>query len=322
MLDLQRIPLSRVRWAYGLNPHQASALIQALYPHAVFPLELWNSAYECFWKDFAQAEAIKNKSVCPVLPDILPEQGKAFHADLCALDVMTFFRKLSGHIGSGALRKGLEYILDEVFDSIDAPYSEERASLFSTLQKIEQRGHGDNIFDVEHSDDEMLCLPASGYHFISHIFFDTILVDRVAVVLHLRDIPLLREVKGLTHAFVKSVLNSLSEETPDTTTYTPPQEQAPMPRSTGSKKDSERIKATRRVCEEVVEELYSEKQVFEGNKSNWKQCLLFDNGKTNWKTFLGAVATRLGSKPHHDAAREVWKQVPDIFKHNGRMREQ
>ena len=322
MFDLQRIPMSRVRWAYGLNPHKATGLIQVLCPHAVFPLELWSRAYELFWQDFVRTEAMKNKVEYPALPDIILEPGNIFHTDLCALDVMTFFRKLSVTIHSGPHKKGLEYILAETFDTFDGIYSEERAELFRILQKLEQREPEYDMFDVENMNDEILCLPASGYDFISHIFFDTILVDRVAVVLHLRDYPLLHEVKGLSHAFVKYVLNSLNEGAQDTIVDTKLQKQPAVPRSTGSKKDSERIKMTRRVCEKIVEELHSEKDLFEGDKSNWKQCLIFDNGKTNWKTFLSAVETRLGSKPHHDAAREVWKHVPDNFKHNGRMREQ
>ena len=327
--------MSRVRWGYELALHQANDLIQALWPHAVFPLGLWQRAYEHFWKDYARAEAMRQRVDCPVLPDIVLEPAKVFHADLCALDVMTFFRNLSLDIETKILTKGLEFILAETFDTFDAVYLKDRAFLFSTLERIEQRGPDYDIYGVENCNDGVLCLPASSYHFISHIFFDTMLVNRVAAVLHLRDLPLLHEQKGLTHAFVKSVLNPVqqnvsigSEEVAPPIEQAAearphkPQEQASAPCSTGSKKDRVRIKATRRACEEVAEELYKEKQLFEGNKSNWKQLLIFDNGKTNWKTFLRTVETRLGSKPHHDAAREVWKHVPDNLKHNGRMREQ
>ena len=79
---------------------------------------------------------------------------------------------------------------------------------------------------------------------------------------------------------------------------------------------------TRQVCEGIIKELLQGKELFETNKESWKQRLIFDNGKTNWKSFMGAVETRLGLKPHHDTAREEWGKVPDDFKHNGRMREQ
>jgi len=327
--------MSRVRRGYELAQHQANDLIQALCPHAVFPLGLWQRAYEHFWKDHARSASMRHKVECPLLPEVMLEPGEYFHTDLCAHDVMTFFSKLSLHIDPKMLKKGLEYILAETFDTFDAVYTEDRVFLFSTLEKIEQRGPDYDIYDVENIDDEVLCLPALSYHFISHIFFDTMLVDRVAAVLHLRDFPLLHEQKGLTHAFVKSVLNPVHQETPLKSEEVAPsieqaaevQPQEPQGQtttlgSTGSKKDSERIKATRHACEEVAVDLHNEKQLFECNKSNWKQNLIFDNGKTNWKTFLRTVETRLGFKPHHDAAREAWKHVPDNLKHNGRMREQ
>ena len=335
MLDLQRIPMSRVRRGYELTPHQANDLIQALCPHAVFPLGLWQRTYEHFWKDYARSASMRYKMECPLLPEVMLEPGKYFYADLCAQNVMTFFSKISLHIYPKILKKGLEYILAETFDTFDTVYPEDRVFLFSTLEKMEQRGSDYDIYDVENSNDEVLCLPASSYHFILHIFFDTMLVDRVAAVLHLRDFPLLHEQKGLTHAFVKYVLNPVLQEIPIKSEEVAkpveqiaeiqpqkPQEQASAPCSTGSKKDSERIKATQRACEEIADELHNEKQLFEDNKGNWKQLLIFDNGKTNWKTFLRTVETRLGFKPHHDAAREVWKKVPENLKHNGRMREQ
>lgn len=322
MFDQERIPLGRVRWAYELTPHRADDLIQALCPHAVFPLELWHRAFERFWKDFARAEAIRQGVECPVLPDVVLEPDKHFHSDLCGFDVMTFFRNLSMLIDSKIVKNGLEYILSETFDTFDAVYPEDRDILFGTLQKMEKRGPDHDIYDGESIDEEVLCLPAASYHFISRIFFDTILVDRTAVVLHLRDFPLLHEVKGLTHAFVKSVLNPPKEKAPDATTSTQPQEQATTPRSTGSKKDYERINATRQACGEIIKELLAERQLFETDRKNWTHTLIFDNGKTLWETFIQAVETQLGSKPHGVTAREEWKKVPGSLKHNGRMREQ
>ena len=214
MLDLQRIPMSRVLRAYELTLYQADDLIQALCPHAVFPLGLWQRAYEHFWKDYARTAAMQQRAECLILPDVEMEPGKRFFTDLCGFDVMAFFRKLSLLINSKITKMGLEYILFETYGTFDNVYPEDRDFLFSTLQKLEQRGPDYHMYDVENLDDEILFLPASSYHFISHIFFDTIMVDRVAVVLQLRDFPLIHEVKGLTHAFVKSVLNSEQQEAP------------------------------------------------------------------------------------------------------------
>lgn len=206
--------MSRVRRAYELTLYQADDLIQVLCPHAVFPLGLWQRAYEHFWKDYARAAAMRQRAECLSLPDVVLEPGKRFFTDLCGFEVMAFFRKLSLLINSKITKMGLEYILFETFGTFGDVYTEDRDFLFSTLQKLEQREPDYYMFDVENMNDEILFLPASSYHFISHIFFDTMLVDRVAVVLHLRDFPLLHEVKGLTHAFVKSVLNPVQQEAP------------------------------------------------------------------------------------------------------------
>ena len=327
--------MSRVLRAYELTLYQADDVIQALCPHAVFPLGLWQRAYEHFWKDYARTASMRQRAECLILPDVEMEPGKRFFTDLCGFDVMAFFRKLSLLINSKITKMGLEYILSETYGTFDNVYPEDRDFLFSTLQKLEQRGPDYYMYDVENLDDEILFLPASSYHFISHIFFDTIMVDRVAVVLHLRDFPLLHEVKGLTHAFVKSVLNPAQQETyvkieviaepiEQIAEIQPPepQSQGTVQLSTGSKKDCDRIKATRSACEEIAKELYEERQSFESDNAHWKQNLIFDNGKTNWKKFINTVEARLGSKPHYDTAREAWKNVPDKLKHNGRVREQ
>ena len=50
------------------------------------------------------------------------------------------------------------------------------------------------------------------YHFIAHIFADTIMVDRDAAIRHLRHYPLRREVKGITRALVESLLRAAPPE--------------------------------------------------------------------------------------------------------------
>lgn len=148
------------------------------------------------------------------MPDVALNPGKRFFTDLCGLDVMDFFRKLSRCIESKILKIGLDYILSETFDNFDSVYPEERNFLFTTLRKLEQRWPNYDIFDIENIDDGMLFLPASSYHFISCIFFDTMLVDRSAVILQLRDFPLRHEMKGVTRAFVDSVLSSSPQNVP------------------------------------------------------------------------------------------------------------
>lgn len=154
---------------------------------------------------------------------------------------------------------------------------------------------------------------------------DTILVDTVSAIrsLYLLNIPFKKEVKGITHALVDSVIKALKEEAAAAAASTSqPQAQPQAPPSTGSRKDTERIQATGQICEELLEELFQERKAFESDKCTWKPNLLNHvNGKTNWKIFFKVVATRLGDKPHRDAAREVWKKVPAKYIHFGRMPE-
>ncbi len=315
--------MGRVRQAYGLSANEVESVIQALWPHAVFPVELWRMAHEQYWRGFADSNQAVYRIESPALPEV-DTAKQFFHVHLCALDVMEFFRKLSLNIQAGPLQQGLQYILDESYEDNATLFQEEREFLFKTLLRletvdpIEQYSPSSELFE-----EKILSLPPSSYHFISHIFADTVLVDAVAVIRLLRNYPLRQEVKGITHAFVAFVLKTFPEELPGAPfSVDQAYVQVPASLSTGSRKDHERIQATRQACEEVVKELYREKQVLENNRVKWEQCLLFDNGKTNWKTFIGAVGKRLDLKPHHDTAREAWKMVPESLKHNGRMREQ
>ena len=323
MLDQQNIPMGRVRQAYGLSANEVESVIQALWPHAVFPVELWRMAHEQYWRGFADSNQAVYRIESPALPEV-DTAKQFFHVHLCALDVMAFFRKLSLNIQAGPLQQGLQDILAESYEDNATLFQEEREFLFKTLLRLEKI----NIFEQyspssELFEDKILSLPPSSYHFISHIFADTVLVDTIAVIRLLRNYPLRQEVKGITHAFVANVLKTFPKELPGAPfSVDQAYVQVPASLSTGSRKDHERIQATRQACEEIVKELYREKQVFDDKRAQWRQGLLFDNGKTNWKAFVGAVTMRLDLKPHHDTAREAWKKVPESLKHNGRMREQ
>lgn len=92
--------------------------------------------------------------------------------------------------------------------------------------------------------------------------------------------------------------------------------------STGSRKDTARITATRKACEEVAEELHQEKNAFESNKDNWKPRLLDDTGRTTKKIFMETAQNHLSEILHRDTAVEAWRNVPTELKHRGRVREQ
>lgn len=202
-----------VRRAYNLTGNEGENVIQALWPNNVFPVELWRRAHETFWRGFADSNQAVYKIESPPLPEI-NLSAKYFHPHLCALDVQAFFRKLSLNIQASTLRKGLNFILEESCEDINAVFPEERDFLFSSLERLETTDFFEQYSQAsELFEEKILSVSTSSYHFISQIFADTVLVDKVAVIRHLRHCPLVREMKGITHALVRSILNSSPHET-------------------------------------------------------------------------------------------------------------
>ena len=211
MLDQQKISLGRVRQAYRLTSNEVETVIQAMWPHAVFPAELWRRAHEAYWKDFADS----NQTVYNIESPALPQpclSDKRIHTYLFGCDIMDFFKKLSWNIHANALELGLQYILEETYDEIENIFPEEREFLFHSLKRLET----EDFFDPYSPDSPLfenpISIPASSYHFISYIFVDTILVNRDDTIRFLRNYPLHKEVKGITRALVESILKAMPPE--------------------------------------------------------------------------------------------------------------
>lgn len=212
MSDQQKISMGRVRQAYDLTANEVEQLIQSLWPDAVFPVELWNRTHETFWRAFADARQAVYKMESPTLPQV-DLSLKRFQTYLLAHDIMDFFRRLSLNIHVNALKPGLTSILEESYEDMESIFSKEREFLFNSLDRL----NTENIFE-QYSPDSALfekpvcSIPVSSYHFIAHIFVDTIMVDRDSAIRHLRHYPLRREVKGITRALVESVLRAAPSE--------------------------------------------------------------------------------------------------------------
>lgn len=317
MLSQEHIPIGKLKQAYELSDNDVTALMAELLPNHVFPYVLWENAYTDFWQ-WSLRECTQRYQVQePPFPETEALPERYFPTSLYSTLIKRYFIDISRIIRIAELEKGTDYIIEAAYGANDFPFKEEKTAFFYALRQEEnslenwQRTSGPlKINSME----------AAGDCYITHWFFDTIVVDKPTAIICLngRGYKLEHEVKGITHALVASIINSLGTSMPPSQN----QEQLTAPSSTGSKKDIERINTTRQVCEEVMKELHQEKQTFQSDKEHWRQNLIFDNGKTNWKTFIGAVEMRLGLKPHQDTAREEWKKVPDDFKHNGRMREQ
>ena len=326
--DPNKVSISRLRRSYELNDYEVENVMAALWPHALFPLELWHKTHDLFWHGLANSVTLFYSIESPEFPDSNAANEKYFHAHLYAQKVKSLFSMLASRIHVDALRKGLRYIVSMTYENIeDVTFQEEMDSSFERLSMVEE---SNNYIFTQHlqkeefiaiMEEKILSLSSSWYSFIAKMYQDTILVDTVAAIRHLHflKIPFKKEVKGIPRALVESVQKGLAEEVAHMASVT---SQPPKQRATGSRKDITRINATRKVCEELVEELLQERQALENDKNSWKPRLFnYINGKTNWDTFFKFAATRLGNKPHRDTAREVWKKVPAKYIHPGRMPE-
>ena len=202
----EKISLGRLREAYNLTVNEADAMIQRFWPHSVYPVGLWFKAYETCWKDFAIACCARRKVELPLLPQP-PARDNKINIFLFALDIQEFFRKLLFIIPATALQAGLNYILENTYEDASEIFPDERKILFNSLLKLENT----DVFDQYTPDStlfekEILAIPVSYYHFISRIFPDTILLQSEAAIKCLCNYPLRKEVKGITRAFVDSIL--------------------------------------------------------------------------------------------------------------------
>ena len=137
MLDPQKGTMGRVRQAYDLSNNEVEDVFRVLWPDNVFPVELWRRTHEEYWRAFADSNQAVYKLENPALPEI-DISAKFFHPHLCALDVMTFFRKLSLNIQANTLRERLLFILEESCEDIDVVFPEESEFLFNTLVLLDK----------------------------------------------------------------------------------------------------------------------------------------------------------------------------------------
>ena len=230
MTDRQNITIGRVRQAYDLTAREGEMLIQAFWPDAVQPLELWRGVYETCWQAFVASRHAVYGTQLPEFPSA-PEPDTGIQTYLLGFDVMEFFRTISTVVPLNSLRYGLDVILEESFEDTASVFPKEREFLFNSLNRL----NTENIFEQYSPDSELfekpVCsIPVSSYHFIAHIFVNTIMVDRDAAIRHLRHYPLHREVKCITRALVESVLRAAPPESSvaDKTAAVPTCERSPQ----------------------------------------------------------------------------------------------
>ena len=102
--------------------------------------------------------------------------------------------------------------MEETYDEIDNVFPEERDILFHALKRLETEDFSEQYSPDSPLLENPLSIPASSYHLISHIFVDTILVNRDEAIRFLRNYPVHKEVKGITRALVESILKAMPPE--------------------------------------------------------------------------------------------------------------
>lgn len=212
MTDRQNITIGRVRQAYGLTAREGEMLVQALWPDAAQPLGLWHTTYENCWQAFVAGSHVAYGTQMPEFPSV-PDPDAGIQTYLLGFDVMEFFRTISTVVPLNTLRYGLDVILEESFEDTASVFPKEREFLFNSLERLKT----EDIFEQYSPDSPLFekpifSIPASSYHFIAHIFVDSIMVDRDVAIRYLRYYPLRREAKGITRALVEAVLRTAPPE--------------------------------------------------------------------------------------------------------------
>jgi len=222
MLDTERIPIGKLKSAFRLNEQDIQTLLSALLPDGVFPTDLWQKAYSSFWRgkilDYMtlyklDAPSFPIKLACLEFPKIDIPPDSYSYIEKCREMMWVLFVEVSSFLLPDKVKIGIDYILDESYEISNIVCEQERKKLFEKLA-IE-----DNNFAVrfrscinaeqfiETIDDKIRSVPYEYFSFLSKIFPDTIVVDKVTAILHLFKCgyPLLQEVKGISKAYVERI---------------------------------------------------------------------------------------------------------------------
>lgn len=221
MLDAQKIPLALVKEAFALRKNDTEGLIDAIWPQHVFPWELWRRAYETFWRGAAASNEDMYNIKNPPYPEMTGLWADA-HANAWCSKMYGFFSELGFALPADSVRSGLDYILEETYGDSSNVFPAEREYLFTRLAEAEKDFDWNQFYpiDAEKLDamlnEKAFRIPSNSYSFISQIFPDTMVVDKLAAVRHLLicECPFDHEVKGLTRHFVERVKAALAMEIP------------------------------------------------------------------------------------------------------------
>lgn len=219
MMDMKKISVGRIRYAFQLNEYETESLIQALWPDDLLPLELWQKTHENCWKPFLSCNKTQACGNNIALPES-PVNSKSIQTYLLAHDVMDYFKQISVAVPLHVLQHGLNALMAETYGDIPFSYDGELASLLDSLKILEENEFLDQYsLDSQLVNKPVFTLPGSDYHVITNIFMDSILASRDRAIWLLRDFPLRKEAKGLAKDYINSFLcQQSSDQKPPITT--------------------------------------------------------------------------------------------------------
>lgn len=211
MFDPQKIPLFRVKQAYGLNDYEPQELLDYLSPDGVFPYELWQTAYSSYWKYPAAECSRLYKVENPPFPETHQIPEKYFPTETYAKWIVDFFFDMARRISAEDLEKGFDYIVETTYDNKSTVSDSKRMYLFYHLQLVEK-----NIASITRAEGvKNINLKLSAPGVLLDIFPDTVAVNNISAIHYwsvIRGYPFIKEVKGITQRLVDSVIKSAAQK--------------------------------------------------------------------------------------------------------------
>ncbi|MDR2489696.1 MAG: hypothetical protein LBD42_09450 [Desulfovibrio sp.] len=231
MLNPERIPIGKLKQAYGLNERDIQRLLSALPPDGTFPDTLWRNAYKSFW--FGPLESYlsgyrigtlfkPSKLDFLLFPEIAIQHDDYFYISKLEEQIIVLFMSLSGILISNILQDGINYIFEEIYDDCNDIFRNEREILFNKISE-EDKNYDikfrtcENISQLlETMDWKRHAIPHKYFTFLSSVFIDSIIVNKSAAVRYIFECgyPLRREVKGISKAILERITASVAQNAP------------------------------------------------------------------------------------------------------------
>lgn len=207
------ITIGKLKLAYKLSQIDVDGLYKELLPDNVYPLVLWETAYNEHWLWSLKSNAQCYGTDIPKFPDTPPLPEKYFTYSIHSHSINEFFDELRIKTKIDALERGVDFIIECTYGNDCFPFEEEKKVLFASLHEEErliqnwQRTSGPLHIHFMNS---------TNYEFISKLLFDSVAVDKIAAIHYfsvIRNYPFIHEVKGITQSLVDSVVRTAKQDT-------------------------------------------------------------------------------------------------------------